>query len=516
MTMGNRMTTTLYHNGLLHPYGPAALFVDGDTIGWVGAEDNSPDGAAHTVDLRGALVTPAFVDAHVHCTGAGLAVTGLNLRSAGSLHEALRLVEEHARGRRGAAVLGDGWDETRWPEHRPPTPQELDRASYGGVVYLSRIDGHSGVVSSALLAAAPDASALPGFSDSGWLSRAAHHAVRRAARATLSTSDRRSAQRAARHAAAQVGIGCIHELAGPETSGADDLRSLQGLAAEESGPDLIAYWAELHGVARARELGAAGAAGDLFADGAVGSRTAALAAPYEDDPATSGAAYLTAPEVTEHVVACTKAGLQAGFHAIGDAAVAAVVDGFSAAARAVGVAAIRDARHRIEHVEMFDAEQIAQLAALGIVASVQPAFDAAWGGTDGMYVRRVGPQRARAMNPFAALAAAGVPLAFGSDAPVTPLDPWGGVRAAIHHRTAGFEISLEAAFAAHTAGGWYAARRTGGSLVAGAPATFAVWDSTTVPAGSTLPDLALDVPLPTCLRTVVRGGLVHDVEGALG
>ncbi len=119
MTTGTQVTTTLYRNGLLHPYGPAALLVDGDRIGWVGAENSSPDGAAHTVDLRGALVTPAFVDAHVHCTAAGLALTGLNLRPATSLREALRLVEEHARARRGAAVLGDGWDETRWPLLRP-------------------------------------------------------------------------------------------------------------------------------------------------------------------------------------------------------------------------------------------------------------------------------------------------------------------------------------------------------------------------------------------------------------
>ena len=115
----------------------------------------------------------------------------------------------------------------------------------------------------------------------------------------------------------------------------------------------------------------------------------------------------------------------------------------------------------------------------GIVASVQPAFDAAWGGPDGMYAERLGAERAQAMNPFAALQKAGVPLAFGSDSPVTPLDPWGTVRAAAFHQSPEHRISVRAAFAAHTRGGWRAlgARATAtGVLRVGEPATYAVWD----------------------------------------
>ena len=123
---------------------------------------------------------------------------------------------------------------------------------------------------------------------------------------------------------------------------------------------------------------------------------------------------------------------------------------------------------------------------------------------------------ALAMNPFSRLLAAGVVLAFGSDAPVTSLDPWGTVRAAAHHRTPGSGITAEQAFAAHTTGGWYAADRDGeGVLAAGAPATFAVWQVDDLPGGATLPDLAPDSTSPTCLRTVVRGGTIHDLEGAL-
>src|SRR6185436_5235860 len=117
---------------------------------------------------------------------------------------------------------------------------------------------------------------------------------------------------------------------------------------------------------------------------------------------------------------CTEAGIQAGFHAIGDGALDAVTAGFREAAGLVGAEAIRRARHRIEHVEMVDASMIATLGDLGVVASVQPAFDRLWGGESGMYVERLGAERGQSLNPFAAMAAAGVVLAFGSDSPVTP------------------------------------------------------------------------------------------------
>ena len=111
---------------------------------------------------------------------------------------------------------------------------------------------------------------------------------------------------------------------------------------------------------------------------------------------------------------------------------------------------------------MVDRPDIERMRDLGMVASVQPAFDAAWGGDAGMYVERLGVQRALATNPFADLADAGVALALGSDAPVTPLDPWGGVHAAVDHRTPGSGLRPFDAFDAATHGGWYAVRRAPG------------------------------------------------------
>ncbi|TXS51486.1 amidohydrolase family protein, partial [Streptomyces sp. t39] len=159
---------------------------------------------------------------------------------------------------------------------------------------------------------------------------------------------------------------------------------------------------------------------------------------------------------------------------------------------------------------------------------VQPAFDAAWGGEDGMYAQRLGAARARTLNPYAALLRAGVPLAFGSDSPVTPLDPWGTVRAAAFHRTPGHRVSVRAAFTAHTRGGWRAVGRDdAGVLVPGAPADYAVWRTgalvvqapddrvarwSTDPRSGTpgLPDLTPGGELPRCLRTVVAGHTVYE------
>ncbi|GGV61377.1 amidohydrolase [Streptomyces griseoloalbus] len=524
--------TVLLRRGEVHsPADPfaTAMVVERGQVAWVGSEgaaDAFADGVDEVIDLDGALVTPAFTDAHVHTTATGLALTGLDLSTAPSLQAALARVREFATARPDDRVLlGHGWDAARWPGGRPPTRAELDEATGGRPLYLSRIDVHSAVVTTALL----DLVADRGTREDGPLTGDAHHAVRAAALAAVTPAQRTEAQRAALAHAASLGIGTVHECGGPEISSEDDFTGLLRLAAEETGPRVVGYWAE-QDVAKARELGAIGAAGDLFADGALGSHTACLHEPYADAGHT-GTAHLDAAAVAAHVVNCTEAGLQAGFHAIGDAAVSTVVDGMRAAADKLGLARVRAARHRVEHAEMLTPETIAAFAELGLTASVQPAFDALWGGAEGMYARRLGPERARSLNPFAALLRAGVPLAFGSDSPVTPLDPWGTVRAAAFHRTPEHRVSVRAAFTAHTRGGWRATGRDdAGVLVPGAPADYAVWHTgelvvqapddrvarwSTDPRSGTpgLPDLSPGRDLPVCLRTVVGGRTVFVRPG---
>jgi predicted amidohydrolase YtcJ len=499
---------TLYRNGRIHTSvvdEATALVVEDGLITWIGGEDDAAQQpGARVIDLANALVTPAFVDAHVHATATGLSLSGLDLASATSLREALERVERAARTGRGRPILGGGWDETGWPEQRPPTAAELDRAGYGGAVYLARVDAHSAVVSSALLAAVRN---LAGYRPDGHLTRAAHDAARTASLGALTRSQTADLQRTALTHAASLGIACLHEMAGPAISSADDLASLRALAETEPMPEVIGYWGELFGIETARSLGAVGAAGDLFCDGSLGSHTAALHQPYTDRPDTAGMLRFETHDLAEHIVQCAGAGLQAGFHAIGDAAVDQVLD-------AVDVATARLRRpggvgHRIEHAEYV--RDPARLAASGLTASMQPMFDAAWGGAEGMYAARLGADRAAALNQFAALTAAGVPMAFGSDSPVTALGPWAAVRAASHPHRAGAAISPPAAFAAHTRDGWRAARRDGeGRLAPGAPATFAVWATGELAAGPGLPDLAPGAELPTCLATVRAGTAIFD------
>ncbi|MET7785546.1 amidohydrolase [Streptomyces sp900116325] len=531
--------TVLLRGGDVHsPADPfaTAMVVERGHVAWVGSEgaaDAFASGVDEVIDLEGALVTPAFTDAHVHTTATGLALTGLDLSGARTLAEALDLVRTYTAAHPAdRVVLGHGWDATRWPEQRPPSRGELDAAAGGRPVYLPRIDVHSAVVTTALLDLVPGVTALAGYHPDAPLTDAAHHAVRSAAHDAVSPRQRADAQRAALDRAASLGIGTVHECGGPDISDEEDFTGLLKLAAGRPGPRVFGYWAEQVGdekdARRIRELGAIGAAGDLFVDGSLGSHTACLHEPYADGPAGhTGTAHLDAAQIAAHVTACTEAGLQAGFHAIGDAAVSAVVAGVRAASETLGLARIRAARHRVEHAEMLTPETIAAFAELGLTASVQPAFDAAWGGEDGMYAQRLGVERSRTLNPYAGLLRAGVPLAFGSDSPVTPLDPWGTVRAAAFHRSPEHRISVRAGFTAHTRGGWRAVGRDdAGTLVPGAPADYAVWRTeelvvqapddrvarwSTDPRSGTpgLPDLTPGGELPVCLRTVIFGQTVY-------
>src|SRR5918994_60845 len=342
-----------------------AMLVVGERVAWVGDEAGARfhlGSVGSVVELDGALVTPAFVDSHVHLTETGLASDGLDLTTCASLAECLDLVASFASSRPGLPVLGHGWDERLWPGRR------------------------------------------------------------------------RELQRQTLHRAAALGIGAVHEMGAPHIAGPDDLRSTLGLPVEEAVPDVVGYWGAIDdGLGTAADLGCAGAAGDLNLDGSLGSRTAALSDPYWDASGERGSLYLDLERAAEHVVACTRAGIQAGFHCIGDEAVRTGVTAIGMAAERCGIAEVIAARHRLEHLEMITADLVAEMARLGVTASVQPRFDELWGGDEGMYAARLGRARARTLNPFAAQAEAGGPLAFGSDSPATPPGGWQAVRAAMYH-----------------------------------------------------------------------------------
>ncbi|BCJ46888.1 amidohydrolase [Actinoplanes ianthinogenes] len=488
-----------------------AMLVRGGTIAWLGDTADAP-AADRTVDLDGALVTPAFVDAHLHATDTGLAFDGLDLSGVRSAGELLDAVAAFAATRPADGVVhGHGWDESTWAEQTPPTAAELDRAAGGRKVYLSQASVHSALASSALL---PAAEGVDGYDASGWVREHAHHAVRAVALGALTPQQRTLAQRTALSRAAAMGIAAVHECGGPGTSSEADFQSVLALSGQGL-PQVFGFWGELGGAEKARELGAHGAAGDLYADGALGSRTASLRAPYLDGDHGCGEAFLTAEQVGQHLLDCIRIGFQGGFHAIGDAAIDTVLDGFALAAKQVGVDTLREGHHRIEHVELIDKAMIARMVEFGVIASVQPVFDALWGGTDRMYAQRLGVDRALASNPIGAMHATGVALAFGSDSPVTALDPWATVVAAAAPRNPVYRMKVRAAFAAASRGGWRGAGVSGvGVLAPGASATFAAWDT---PGGvseglpALLPDIDGVTPeRPVCRRTVLHGETIYE------
>lgn len=561
----------LYRGGSV--YSPAdpfatAVLLEGSTVAWVGSDEAADAQAARAradgeplavVELDGALVTPAFVDAHVHTGETGLAMAGLDLSGARSATDVLDAVARAAAEHPGEPVVGHGWDEAGWPQGRLPSAAELERAAGPGTeVYLSRVDVHSALVSPALAARA-------GLAEAGRVEREAHHAARDAVHRRLREDPFLINDLSVRalQAAAAAGIGSVHECSAPHVGSPEDLRSLvsvsraaaEGLLAGgapevlgdvQALPEVFALWGELVSDAESVQALLArlalpdgallGFGGDLCVDGALGSRTALLREPYADldaaEPGSHGHAYLDVAALRDHVLACTRAGLQAGVHAIGDAGLDLALEAFTAAAdvlAAEGAPPLAASRHRIEHAVSVDAAGIATMARLGLVASVQPAFDAAWGGPDGVYAARLGRERALALHPFGPLAAAGVPLALGSDSPVTPFAPWEAVRAAAFPHVREHAVSARAAFLASTRGGWRAARRDGeGALVPGGAATLAVWEpssdlvvqapddrfqawSTDVRSGTPgLPDLTPGTPAPRCLRTLVRGRTAHD------
>jgi predicted amidohydrolase YtcJ len=514
-------------SGLHHAGGPAtAVAMKAGAISYIGSDAGAAAAVSprDTLDLRAAgldscLIAPAFTDAHLHTVQAGQVILGLDLHDIGSRTDLLEAVARHAAARPQTKVLfGQGWDERSWPDPTPPTRTELDRAGAGAAVYLARVDVHSAVVSTALLDRLPEVRQAPGYGEDGLVNREAHHLCRGALERFFTDAERREAAAATLRRCAELGVGAVHDLGGPHLGPVADLDRVRDAAAE-FGIQVVGYWGTLAdeaSLALAREHALHGLAGDLCIDGAIGSRTAALIADYEDAP-SHGFRYLTDDEIRDHLVACTRAGLQAGFHCIGDDAVRAAVHGLKRAAELVGAAALRKARHRLEHVEMIDPDDAQTLADLHVTASVQPAFDAAWGGPGELYEQRLGRARSGRMNPFGSLHRVGVPLAFGTDAPVTPPAGWATVSAAVSHSRADERMGMAAAFRAATQGGYAAAGEPGGLLEVGQPAAVAVWDCSGLEVDQTgLPVLASGEP--RCVALAVGGRLTvfdPDLDEAL-
>lgn len=487
-------------------YRARALMVRGRRVVWVGDDPDHAPPHGDRLDLRGCVIGPAFVDAHVHLTPTGITLRGLDLSEVSSGRELLLAVRTYAEQHTGRVIWGHGFDPHVFPDGLP-SPRELSEATGGTPVYLSRVDGHSCLVDERTLSMAPLARAggveRSGEGEpTGVLRREANRIVRRWSVGAMSEDELTAARRAAARHTASLGIGSVHEMAGPDKMGVSDFEAWR---THRWPIEVVPYWGALDlGFVIDRGLDRLG--GDLLVDGTLGSHTAALTEPYADDPTTAGHLEYDDDTLVGLFADATEAGVQVAVHAIGDAALRQVVRCWRAAQSQLPDhrrGEVRRLHHRIEHAEVMPPDLYDRIAELGLIVSAQPAFEAVWGGPGGMYETRLGGERAAWTNPYRALADRGIGLAFGSDTNVTPMDPWGSVRAAEDRRRDEHAISRLEAVSASTLGGRLAAHqeRYVGVVRAGMRADLAAWEDD--------PFRADDPRGATCVLTVVRGRLAH-------
>jgi predicted amidohydrolase YtcJ/pimeloyl-ACP methyl ester carboxylesterase len=418
----------------------AAILVEGGGVRFLGGEREARALApeARVVDLAGAVVVPGLTDAHGHLRGLGALRRALDLRGLSKEETLARVKSRAARAAEGEWIHGRGWDQNRWPKKTFPTAAELSAASPGHPVVLGRVDGHAIWVNEAALVAAhvtaktkdPDGGRIERLVDgrpAGVLVDNATALVWNA----IPESTPEELERdylAALEACARVGLTGVGDASG---SNAEEIGALSSLAREKKMPIRV------YATVGPRNLDEAIAKGPLqsgrltiralkiVADGALGSRGAALLADYSDAPGNRGLD-VTPPEETERLAEkALRGGFQVWTHAIGDRANRVTLDAYEKA-----LAAVRpiDPRPRIEHAQILAPLDAERFAKLGVIASVQPTHatsDMPWAET------RVGPERIKGAYTWRVLLKSGAHLAGGSDFAVESENPLLGIYAAV-------------------------------------------------------------------------------------
>jgi predicted amidohydrolase YtcJ len=453
------------------------VLVDDRHVERVGSGDPPP--ADRVVELPGTTILPGFVDAHVHLSGTGISLAGLDLSGAASLQEILTRLREHSVAP-SEAILGIGFDETRWPDPTLPSRADLDETTQTPVLLL-RADGYVSVANSAFLSASEveslDGVEREGSEPTGVLRGRANSAAQLWYFSNLPDRVIQEAQLRAAGLAASRGVTCVHEMAIPDKRGRRDVEVLLRHAADLP-LDLVTYVADID-IAYVMDLGMGRIGGDMFLDGSIGARTAALTEPYEDADGAGDLAYHD-DELAEFLHNAHLAQFQTGLHVIGDAAIEQALRVWERVYRSLDSRErrhFRARRHRLEHFELASADQVERAAVLGLAISVQPGFDHLWGHPGDMYERRLGAARAHRMNPFRELASRGMEVGAGSDSPVTPLDPMLAIWALEHHHDPAQRMSREEAVLMCTVGAARLAHlEKKGRLEPGAAADFAAYE----------------------------------------
>jgi predicted amidohydrolase YtcJ len=415
-----------------------AIAVCGATIARVGtsADIRAMAGSrTRVIDAGGRLVVPGFNDAHVHLIAGANEIVGVDLRPAKDEQDFVRRLREYAAQRpKGEWIRGGYWDHEAWPSRALPTRELIDAATPDHPVFVQRLDGHMALANSLALKLAK-VSANAKDPEGGAIVRTARgepagvfkdNAMELVSRAipqdTLEQTITKA--RAALTYAASVGVTSIQDM----TASPRELRAYQEL---HKRGELTARIYSIQNYDGAMQGGRGGdewihtGARKLFADGSMGSGTAAFFEPYADDPKTSGL-LLQSPEVLQRMIfEADAAGFQPVVHAIGDRANAIVLDALAQLARERGA---RDRRPRIEHAQVVRSSDKVRFRAAGVIASIQPSHcidDMRWA------ERRIGKERTPISYNFKSFLDAGARIAFGTDWYVEPLNPMLGLYAAV-------------------------------------------------------------------------------------
>jgi hypothetical protein len=414
----------------------------------------------------GPFIAPGLIDSHTHPVELGLEGIFADLATARDIPDTLdRLRAKLDRGREAGLMLGLNSDPDRLVENRLPTGEELDALAPDLPVVVCRVDRHSAALNRA-------ARTLAGLdpAGSGTVCGPDYERAARVFNRVLPPATITAALDHAAGLAAAAGATTVAALDGTDDYSFDDWQAL--VERLDRLPVRMVPFLQTLDPDHAARLGLPRVGGCLLVDGSFGSHTAALAEDYADAPGTRGTLYFDDDRLASFLRAADARDLQTALHAIGDRAVAQAL-------RCHARARTRpELRHRIEHAELLDPALVAGIVRAGIVLGVQPAFEAAWGGPDRLYARRLGP-RWRRTNPYRRLLAAGVTLAGGSDAPITPVAPLAGIRAALGHPNPDERVDGDAALAMFTTAAAYSLglENEAGRLAPGFSADFVVLDS---------------------------------------
>ena len=422
------------------PQSDIAIYVEEGVIREIGPGSTMrrTHAGATIVDGTGATILPGLTDAHGHLLGLGLGLQTADLVGAESFEEVIERVRQRAASTPGSGwLVGRGWDQNDWPVREFPTAAPLDGAFGDRPVYLRRVDGHAAVANSAAMRLAGVSAATPDpeggrilrdaqGNPTGVFIDAAMDLVSRAI-PQPSAEQIKAAVLASANEIAANGLTEMHD-AGIDAATITAVRELidegrfpiRVYAMLGDDDTLLADW-----FARGPLVGHGNRltvrAVKLYADGALGSRGAALLAPYSDDPHNVGL-MLATPEHLEDVARRgRKAGFQINTHAIGDRGNRNVLDAYIRA----GVTGAE--RYRVEHLQVLEPGDLEKLTRHGIIASMQPTH-----ATSDMYWAedRVGPQRILGAYAWRKVLDRGGRIALGSDFPVERVNPFHGLHAA--------------------------------------------------------------------------------------